>query len=305
MTKWCLILIQTTSFGENTGKIYGVVKYPQKVDYGWLSKITNLPSTIVSISFKPIDNGVFIENLSRSVIQNRGTAESAKDALTQKRAERAALDGERIMVQVDQQGETVGLLSITIMPVSRDDITFQKICRKTESAFAMLKCKVRNLSNLQRESFKQLSPFYSMDERVEDIVQRIIPMSTFVGGFLFAASGYNDGAGYYFGRDSSGGLIVIDTWKRGGDRTNSNFVLMGIPGVGKSTAVKHIVLSEYMKGTKIIFIDVEREYKDMCEALGGYWINAGGGSGGMINPLQIRPAPVDEDNEVNKLYKDE
>ena len=226
--------------GENSGRVYGFVKYPQKVDYGWLSRITNLPGTIVSISFKPIDNGSFIESLSRSVIQNRGTAESARDPLTQKRAERAALDGERIMVQVDQHGETVGLLSIAIMPVSRDDSAFQKVCRKTESTFAMLKCKIRNLSNLQREGFKQLSPFYATNEQIEEIIQRIMPLSTFVGGFPFASSGYNDGTGYYFGRDASGGLIIIDTWKRGGDRTNTNMVIMGVAGVGKSTAVKHI-----------------------------------------------------------------
>ena len=291
--------------GESTGKIYGVVKYPQKVDYGWLSKITNIPGTIVSISFKPIDNGAFIESLSRSVIQNRGAAESAKDPLAQKRAERAALDGERIMVQIDQQGEILGLISIAIMPISRDDNAFNKICRKTESSFAMVKCKLRVLANLQKEGFKMLSPFYPVDDNIENIIQRIIPLSTFVGGFPFASSGYNDGTGYYFGRDTSGGLIVLDTWKRGGDRTNTNMVIMGVAGVGKSTAVKHIAISEYMKGTKIIFIDPEREYKDLCEALDGDWINAGGGKGGMLNPLQIRPAPVDEDDEQSRLYKDE
>lgn len=291
--------------GENTGRIYGVVKYPQKVDYGWLSKITNISGTIVSILFKPIDNGAFIESLSRSVIQNRGAAESAKDPLAQKRAERAALDGERIMVQIDQQGETVGLLSITIMPIARDDNAFNKICRKTESSFAMVKCKLRVLANLQKEGFKMLSPFYPSDDNIENIIQRIIPLSTFVGGFPFASSGYNDGTGYYFGRDTSGGLIVLDTWKRGGDRTNTNMVIMGVAGVGKSTAVKHIALAEYMKGTKIIFIDPEREYKDLCEALEGDWINAGGGKGGMLNPLQIRAVPVDEDDEKTRLYKDE
>lgn len=291
--------------GENTCKIYGVVKYPQKVEYGWLSKITNIPGTIVSISFKPIDNSAFIESLSRSVIQNRGTAESAKDPLTQKRAERAATDGERIMVQIDQQGETVGLMSIGIMPISRDEDVFSKICRKTESCFALVKCKLRVLANLQKEGFKILSPFYPSDEDVESVIQRIVPLSTFVGGFPFASSGYNDGTGYYFGRDASGGLIILDTWKRGGDRTNTNFVVMGVAGVGKSTAVKHIALSEYMKGTKIIFIDPEREYKELCEALGGDWINAGGGKGGMLNPLQIRPAPIDEDDEQSRLYKDE
>ncbi|MBC2579383.1 VirB4 family type IV secretion system protein [Clostridium sp. DJ247] len=288
--------------GENTGKVYGIVKYPQKVDYGWLSKITNIPSTIVSVSFTPIDNGSFIESLSRSVIQNRGAAESAKDPLAQKRAERAALDGEKIMVQIDQNGETVGLLGITIMPISKDEETFNKVCRKTESTCAMNKCKPRTLANLQEQAFKTLSPFYTADENIEQIVSRIIPLSTFVGGFPFSSSGYNDGTGYYFGRDTSGGLIVLDTWKRGNDRTNTNMVIMGVAGVGKSTAVKHIALAEYMKGTKIIFVDPEREYKELCEALEGDWINAGGGSNGRINPLQIRPTPIDDDDEV---YKDE
>jgi poly-gamma-glutamate synthesis protein (capsule biosynthesis protein) len=49
----------------------------------------------------------------------------------------------------------------------------QKVCRKTESAFAMIKCKIRNLSNLQREGFKQLSPFYAANEQIEEIIQRI------------------------------------------------------------------------------------------------------------------------------------
>jgi hypothetical protein len=288
--------------GENTGKIYGIVKYPQKVDYRWLSKITNIPGTIVSVTFKPIDHGTFIESLSRSVIQNRGAAESAKDPLIQKRAERAAIDGERIMVQIDQQGETVGLMSINIMPIARDEETLQKVSRKTESTCAMAKCKPRVLANLQKEAFKMLSPFYTREESIEQICERIIPLSTFVGGFPFSSSGYNDGTGYFFGRDASGGLVVLDTWKRGNDRTNTNMVIMGVAGVGKSTAVKHIALSEYMKGTKLIFIDPEREYKELCEALNGDWINAGGGSNGRINPLQIRPTPVDDNDDV---YKDE
>lgn len=47
----------TIVIGENTGRVYGVVKYPQKVDYGWLARITNIPGTIVSISFKSISKG--------------------------------------------------------------------------------------------------------------------------------------------------------------------------------------------------------------------------------------------------------
>ena len=42
---------------------------------------------------------------------------------------------------------------------------------------------------------------------------------------------------------------------------------------------------EYMKGTKIIVIDPESEYREMCQNLKGDCINEVGGEGGMINPL--------------------
>ncbi len=291
--------------GENTGKVYGIIRYPQKVDYGWLSKITNIPSTIVSVGIKPIDNGSLITAISKSITQNRGTADSAKDPLTRQRAEKAAEDGERIMLQIDQEGETVALMSVAIMPVAQDERQFNRVCRRLESALSVQKCKARTLSNLQQEGFREIAPSYPANKAIENIISRIIPMSTFVGGFPFASNGFNDGSGYYFGKDTAGGLIIVDTWKRGNDRTNSNMVVMGVAGVGKSTAVKHIMLSEYMKGTKLIIIDPESEYKDLCLNLNGDWINAGGGRGGMLNPLQIRPAPRDDEDETEKLYQDE
>jgi hypothetical protein len=278
--------------GENLGKVYGAVRYPQKVDMGWLSKITNIPSTIVSVGMTPIDNGSLISAISKSIIQNRGAADSAKDPLTRQRAEKAAEDGERIMQQIDQEGETVAMMSLAVMPVAQDDKQFEKVCRRVESAFHVQKCKVRSLANLQREGFQNISPTYPANSTVESIVSRIVPMSTFIGGFPFASSGFNDGRGYFFAKDSSGGLVIVDTWERGNDRTNSNYVVMGVAGVGKSTAVKHLLLSEYMKGTKILCVDPESEYRDMCLNLNADWINAGGGSNGRLNPLQIRPAPA-------------
>lgn len=247
--------------GENSGRIYGVVKYPQKVDHGWLARITNIPGTVVGITYIPIDNASFIAGLSKSIILHRSNAESAKDPLAQQRAEKAASDGEKIMLQIDQMGETVGTMIISIMAIAREEPDFQKICRRTESIVATGKCKARILANLQEQGFKSLSPYHTLDEAIEEVLKRIIPMSSFVGGFPFSSGGYNDGTGYYFGRDNGGGLVVLDPWRRGNDRTNTNFTIMGVAGVGKSTVVKHIALAEYMKGTKIIFIDPEREVR--------------------------------------------
>ena len=251
----------TITIGENTGKIYGIVKYPQSADYGWLSKLTNIPSTIASITFTPVDDSIFLDSLSNTIRQKRGEEQSAKDALVASRAKRAADDAEKMMLQVDQNGEKIGEMSLLIAPLTRDEKQLKRVCQKVESAVTVAKCKGRVISSLQKEAFKQISPFYSPQEKIEQITSRILPLSSFIGGFPFASTGLNDGQGYYFAKDTSGGLVVIDTWMRGGDRTNSNMVIMGVAGVGKSTAIKHIILAEYMRGTKIIIIDPEREVR--------------------------------------------
>ena len=283
--------------GENKAKLYGTIRYPTKVDIGWSARLCNIPSTIVAQTFSPADNSALMEAISRNIIQNRGIAESTKDPLTRQRAEKGVYDGERLITQIDQNGETVGLMSSIIMANAKDEALFSKICRKTEGIFAAVRCKIRGLTNLQKQALKAISPYYGTDEAIDNILQHLVPLSTFIGGFPFSASGLNDGTGYYFAKDSNGGLIVLDPWKRGGDRTNSNWVIMGVAGVGKSTATKHIIINEFMKGTKILVADPESEYKDLCLSLGGNWINAGGGEGGKINPLQVRPIPEDDELE--------
>lgn len=46
-------------------------------------------------------------------------------------------------------------------------------------------------------------------------------MSTFIGSFTFTWGVVNDGTGYYLTKD----IIIVDLWRRDGDRTNSSFVV--------------------------------------------------------------------------------
>lgn len=88
-----------------------------------------------------------------------------------------------------------------------------------------------------------------------------------------------DSGGFYLGRNSNDGLILLDPWIRNRQRPNSNMTIVGGSGSGKSTAIKHIIASEYARGTKIIVIDPEGEYKDMClnPLFEGSWIDVAGG----------------------------
>lgn len=193
------------------------------------------------------------------------------------------------------------------MVSAKDKEELERKGKKIESALAGSKMKGRTAMFKQEDALQAVSPYGHCPQAIKDIASRNMPVSTIAGAFPFNSSGLNDGQGYIFGKDQNGGIVLIDPWVRGGDRTNSNWTILGAPGVGKSATVKHIFLNEYSQGTKIIIIDPEREYKDLCENLNGQWINCGGGAGGLINPLQVKDVPNDETIEPknNLLYKDE
>lgn len=292
--------------GENYCRIYGIISYPSECDYGWYARLTNIPGTIVSINYEPIDNSQLIVAMSRNIKLNRGQALSTKDPRERQRAQKAADDQEKIMYKMDQNNEVMGRWNTTIMVLSRDKDDFRERCSRVENTVNYLGCKIRILSNLQKEGYQQLSPTYPQNKRIQETTSRAFPVSAFVGGFPFASGSFNDEGGYYFGRDSNGGIILIDFWRRDSQRPNSNITVIGSSGSGKSTAIKHIIASEYARGTKVIVIDPESEYKDMClnPMFGGDWIDVSGGRGGLINPLQIRPVPPeDEEAEITEREK--
>lgn len=292
--------------GENYCRIYGIISYPSECDYGWYARLTNIPGTIVSINYEPIDNSQLIVAMSRNIKLNRGQALSTKDPRERQRAQKAADDQEKIMYKMDQNNEVMGRWNTTIMVLSRDKDDFRERCSRVENTVNYLGCKIRILSNLQKEGYQQLSPTYPQNKRIQETTSRAFPVSAFVGGFPFASGSFNDEGGYYFGRDSNGGIILIDFWRRESQRPNSNITVIGSSGSGKSTAIKHIIASEYARGTKVIVIDPESEYKDMClnPMFGGDWIDVSGGRGGLINPLQIRPVPPeDEEAEITEREK--
>ena len=143
----------TLHIGESFTKIYGIIKYPNKVKSEWLSKMTNIPNSVVTIGINPVNNTNLVNAISRNIIYDRSIAESAKDPLVRQRAEKSAEDGEKIIMQIDRENETVALMTICVATMSRDEQDFKRVCRRSESMISVLKCKMRAIPNLQKELF--------------------------------------------------------------------------------------------------------------------------------------------------------
>lgn len=287
--------------GENRAKGYGIIRYAADNPYGWMARITNLPNSIVGVTYQPLDTGEMISVMDSNINAARKRMIDAKKASEETRAEKEIKHSRKLLEEMDDKNESIGLVSTVVMPLSQED-SFEKIDRKANSTAKKAGCRMRCMANLQKECYQQISPAYVPSKQFQDILGRVMPLSTLLGGFPFSKSGLNDGEGYYFARDDAGGIITMTPWRRGGDRTNSNMAILGGSGVGKSTKTKDMITDEYMMDTKIIVIDPEDEYKEQCLKLGGSWLNAAGGGNCRINPLQIKIIPQDDEEDY---YKDE
>lgn len=293
------------TFGENLAKVILVMKYPPDVNVGWLSRIANMEGVTCSIHMHPADSTALIESISKSMGELASRIKNGGNAVTIDRAENQYKQAKALLRRIDQNQESVWYVSIAIMVMASDKEELDRKSKRIESALSGAGMRGRTVMFRQEEALTAVSPYGICPKLIRDISDRNMPISTIAGSFPFSASGLNDGTGFIFGKDNAGGIILLDIWRRGGDRTNCNWTFLGAPGVGKTTGVKHMFLSEYALGTKIIIIDPEREYKELCENLGGQWINCGGGDGGRINPLQIKVVPPDDEDEKDKLFKDE
>lgn len=289
--------------GDYYGRVYVIIKYPQRVRPGWLENIANIPNTVCCLNISPTEKDTLMSNISRGIRQNEAQLEGITDEILRQRTEREIEDAQDLIRKIDQNGETVVYVTIAIMVIAEDEEELKQRSKNVLTRLTSMQMKGRLLTNLSKNSMKLMSPFSITDPVIKSIADRNMLESTWIGGLPFSSSGFNDGIKYYFARDTKGGIVILDLWKRGGDRTNSNVVIMGTAGVGKSTVAKHLILNEYMTNTKVILIDPEREYKDMTEKLQEKWIDIGSGKGGIINPLQIKIVPVDDEEDIENTTR--
>ena len=115
--------------------------------------------------------------------------------------------------------------------------------------------------------------------------ERVLPASSVANLYPLNYSGKTDEHGFYLGRDKYGTNILVDFDKRTADKTNSNVLILGNSGQGKSYLLKLLLCNLRESGKSIVCLDPEHEYEDLCNNLGGTYIDMMSGEF-MINPLE-------------------
>lgn len=159
--------------------------------------------------------------------------------------------------------------------------------RELQSDIAMeltrSKISVDRLTLRQKEGFLSVLPVGSNQFGAQ--YERVLPASSVANLYPFNFSGKTDPEGLYIGRDKFGTNILVDFDRRAEDKTTSNILILGNSGQGKSYLLKLLLTNIRESGKSIICLDPESEYEELCDALGGCYIDFMSGEF-TINPLE-------------------
>ena len=148
---------------------------------------------------------------------------------------------------------------------------------------------VRSKLNVDRLMLRQQEGFVSVMPAGRNAFgaqfEWVLPASSVANLYPFNYSGKTDPHGFYIGKDKYGANILVDFDKRDDDKTSANILILGNSGQGKSYLLKLLLLNFLEAGKSVISLDVEHEQKDMCETVGGCFMDLMGGVY-RINPLE-------------------
>ena len=145
------------------------------------------------------------------------------------------------------------------------------------------KIAVDSLLLRQREGF--LSANLGGSNVLGSFAERVLPASSVANLYPMNYSGKTDPNGFYLGRDRYGSNIIVDLDRRAEDKTNSNVLILGNSGQGKSYLLKLLLCNILESGKSVICLDPEHELIDLCNSLGGCFVDLMSGLY-RINPLE-------------------
>ena len=129
--------------------------------------------------------------------------------------------------------------------------------------------------------------------------ERGIPTMSLAAVFPFISGALQDPGGIYLGYNEY--PVFVDFFKRDRERVNSNMMIIGKSGSGKSFATKSLLTNFAADNAKIFILDPENEYVPLCRNLNGKFIDVGSSEMGIFNPFHIISSLKDDVQEIDEV----
>ncbi len=279
---------------------YTVRDYPMTVKNAWGYQLFNIPGTKVVMNIMPIEKSKAIKRIDKSLQEIL-----AKSANTYRASD-----------IIDQETHVETLVNLLALLQNDNETLFETnlhitVYNDAKDAKQSLKKRVRTILSeggfkISENTAKQMPAFIASNCSAYDGLKehyRSIHSSSIAATFPFVLNYVMDEKGMLLGQ-SNNFPVILDVFKRNNERVNSNMVIMGKSGSGKSFATKTMLAHLSAENAKIFILDPENEYVDLARNLGGKIIDVGTAKEGRLNPFHIiTTLEADEDESgVNSNF---
>lgn len=284
--------------GETYVRTLFIIGYPRYINVGWFSPVLNLSFTLdVSMYFFPVQTPLILKQLQKRVgnIEAQLISDQEKGMPRDPIRETALRDIEGLRDSLTQGTEKFFQFALYIT-VYAD--TKEELDDKTDKIEQIMGSK---LVMSKKVFFQSEQGFNSTLPLGNDELQIYFNMnsSPCASSFPFISAELTSDQGVLYGINRhNNSLIIFDRF----EMQNANEVVFATSGAGKSYAIKLEVLRSLMLGTDVIVIDPEMEYKNLCDAVGGTYINISLASESKINPFDL-PKPMSQEVKTGDIIR--
>lgn len=263
--------------------VLAVADYPLRVKNAWGAKLFNIPNTKVVMHVRPVDKYKAIKRIDKC-IGEMATKQIIADKASESNS--AETHEETMNALLDSlQTENESLLDVTLTITAYNYLNSENYKKEVRRRMLTGNFKPSTLYGLQIEGFKtsMVSPTATLKN-----YERGINSSSLAAAFPFVRTFVMDEGGILLGENKANGYpFIFNLWKRGNLYQNSNAMIIGKSGSGKSFFLKNLILNEWANGARVIVLDPEAEYLTLTRNLSGSIIDVGNAREGRINPFHI------------------
>ena len=274
---------QNLQLGNRYLRTIFVTTFPRYVSVGWFVPIINFNSYLdVAMFFYPIEAKIILKQLQRRLgnVEAEIMAGQEKGMPRDPLKETAFKDIENLRDDLTTGVEHFFQFALYVTIYSKEEKELDILTEKIESLFAGKLVQTRRAFYQSEQGFNSTLPL-CQDEL---IVAMNINSSPCASSFPFISSDLTSNSGVLYGVNRhNNSLILFDRFSM----PNANFVVFATSGSGKSYFCKLEVLRSLMFGVEVIVIDPEKEYKHLCDAVGGTYVDISLSSESKINPFDL------------------
>lgn len=277
--------------------------YPQTTGpTSWLSQLMNARWGVDVDVFYQKQNreDMFNKIKLRTKVTNMQASElsSQQSNFEEIMAKKAALQELRDLIKNSKEDIYYTHTFITLYGYTLDDVYNTR--RALEDLATTYDMQLIDFRHQQDEVFYSLAPFNRLDSRLAKMTYHNLTQSAVAASYPFSSFALQDEGGILLGVNEENNSLVIYNNFDEKKYSNRNITIFGESGRGKTYTLLTITTRFSLLGvqTFIIAPDKQDEFRRVCTALDGTFVDAAPGSNSTINPLDIFPIVSEADSAI-------